>query len=582
MINGVLKNTARLAQFTISIFRGIDNARTADLNAKTKDAQTVKNRTQRYIRIAGPMGKAFDLEGHQAKFKEQFKGWKGGDVQGLMIDILSPFLVHQQPYEIRLEALEAVSLICQAWPHMFVRQPVIAAFERAFKDKDAKMEQTILNGILAFYETEEARSKSGSDIPVGDGTATGAERLGKSLGVAAHDSAATSLAERFLGDALRISRASLDHLALTATRVIASINRQGLVHPKQCGSALVVLETSPNPFIALEALEQHKDLHMKHESMLGKEYVQAIGQAFAYQRDTIQDVSGVASDGSPKLKSFFGVLKAGSVASRKKFYTDIVKKLDFNPHKSMDKLESQLPYSRFVIENLALVEPSRLDEALHLYAALEKMFIDTGNALSQLLEPVLEAVVQRPEDGQNYLTNPSFNGSSTLSQLTVAAIILKMVSEARSYLRKTWSLPTAGASKAKLISKDAAGKAPSRSASASPDVFLRRIAETCISLHDSIGMISQCRAFTDALSIDNEYKVESDDSGSLTAGEDPDISIAYTDGSPNRKKRKSSASVTPGGRQEKKQRPSLLKRKSSKTTTYAVTDDEDGGEDDWN
>ena len=49
--------------------------------------------------------------------------------------------------------------------------------------------------------------------------------------------------------------------ALTAIEVIASINRQGLVHPKEPGLALVALETSRNPVIAEVAFQKQYLLH---------------------------------------------------------------------------------------------------------------------------------------------------------------------------------------------------------------------------------------------------------------------------------------------------------------------------------
>lgn len=595
IMNGVLNDTARLATLTRSIVSGILNATGKSLG--DEDKTDLRNKTQRYIMIAGPVGKFWDLTGQEELFRKVFpKMKKDQRIPELMVDALIPFFDQRQPRPVRVQALESVGMICQSWPENFAKPQVVAAFEDVFKSKDVRMESSILEGILEFYKAEEVRSKSGADIAVGEGSATGAQRLGKSLTVSDHDGAATSLAQRFLAHILRICLASYDSSAWVAVQTIASINRQGLVHPKECAPALVAMETSPNQLIAKTAAAEHLDLHQKHESMLGKEYVHAIEAAFKYQRDTVKQESGVKDDATPKLKPFFEVLKTGTSATRKKLYTDITRRLDFNAARSMTGLEERIPYTSFVVENFALVDFTRTDDALHLHACLERIFIDTGNLLSQLLEPALETMQQSREatvDGE-----PSLSSAITpqlaiprdeFKSLTVGSIILSILWEARTYLKRTWALPSLG--KQKLMAKDAS-KAPVKSSVSAPEAFIAKLAQLReISLDDDFAMMTQCRNFLQALSTDNEHKVVVSDDDAGTPGADNDGAavgengIAVPGSGKGRKRRRVSMDRdSPTKAQRKRGRPlgSGNKKKAEKRRKSHASDDSDvSGDEDY-
>lgn len=523
IIDGVLKNTDRLVRLMISVLAGIYSSRDANL---VDDAQkAVLGRMKRYVMIAGYFGKACDFEDHAEAFKERFPWWKGSSVAGLVVDMLCPFTRQKHPAALREIVMDSMGMLCQAWPKQFLRADVSTAFELAFQDREERLEYIVLSGFKAFFAQEEERSGTGADIPVSEGVIHGSERLGKSLVGSENDGVCTAIAQRFLPYVLRIALATTDETALTATQVIASINRQGLVHPKECGSALVALETSPNTLIAGIAFQEHRSLHEKHETMFEKEYMKAVQQAFEYQRDVVRNLHGAtAQPFASKLRSLFEVLKYGKAIIRKKFLTNICSKINFellsvgtdgNP-------PEQLLFARFCLENLAFFDYTRLEEIQHLVSHLEKVVTGTGTSVAHAIET--EVFKIRLELGQSGQQPPNANpvivdarvggdrpiAPERLRQLTVASMILSMAWETRTFLRRLWNLQKQREARAKPSAKDTA-KAPTRAPGVTGDKYFATITEIMTALADPEAMQARCRAFAELLQVDHELRIADDD-----------------------------------------------------------------------
>jgi cohesin loading factor subunit SCC2 len=545
IIKGVLKDMSNLTKLMLSLLKQIDARK--DI---TQFAEDSAKKFKRYIDIAGPFGKACDFDEHASVFRKEFPNWKGSSVSGLIIDIICPFTKQKLPQAIRESALESIAMICQAWPQHYLRSDVGTAFELVFRNDNTRLQAIVLEGFRLFFVEEERRSESGAEIKVGGGAAQGQERLAKSFVANDNDGAVTTIAQRFLQHILRIALATTDDLALAATQVVASINRQGLVHPKECGPALVALETSTNKTIAAIAFEGHKALHQKHETMFEKEYMKAVNQAFEYQRDVIEEPRGITLQPYvPKLRPLFEVLKSGSSKVRKRFLTSICSRMDFELPKLEFKHEipSQVVFARFVVENLAFFDYGRIDELLHLISCLEKMVVaGTGTGIAHAIE--LEVLkVKLRSDG---LSQPRVDGIAEpngdfnmaaemdadativpallsapphqppqpedddlvdpirLRQLAVASMILTMVWETRTHLRTLWGLQKH--SKTKISPKDF-NKAPTRVPFVSGEKFVDKVTLIMQSLTDTEAQLSICKSFAELLAVDHELKVEDDD-----------------------------------------------------------------------
>lgn len=518
IIDSVLKNTERLAKLMISVVRALYGARLETFNDFS--SASIGSKIRRHVMIAGSFGKACNVESYVDSFRDQLPWWKGDTVSGLLVDVTSFYTEAKHPLTLQEVALQSVCDVCQSWPKNYAKKSVATKIESALQSNNKHLETVVLRAFQAFYIQEEERSILKAEATDEVVAASGAERLGKSMLSSDNDGAAASLAQQYLPIVLKLALSTVDERALIATEVVTSTNRQGLVHPRECGPALVALETSRDMKVAKAAFEEHRNLNSKHESILEKEYLKAIEQAFVYQRDTVKDSSGVEESLEPKLRFFFEVLNTGNASARKKILGNICKRLDFNPAKTSDtNLGESLSYSKFVCQNLALADYTRVDEILHVVSVLSSIFATTGDIISQQIEALL-ATNPAPQETEHALTQETAQqdvskaqriaNQAELRRLTTGSIILTLLWQTRSHLRSVWGLQSllsrgsTGGKTGKVQIKDA-NRAPARApnASAAAESYIKTT-EAIGALASEAQMLEQCRSFVDLHSTDTE------------------------------------------------------------------------------
>jgi cohesin loading factor subunit SCC2 len=511
IIDDVLKSPERLVKMVRSVIVGLHNL---DLKAIVPGSLAFA-KAKRLLMLTGAFGKACDFEAFRGTFQEQLPKSKSETVSGMMIDVVHPLASPDLDNSIRCEALEALCLISQSTPKNFLKASVTTSFSTAFHDNDPKLALAIVTGVRDFYMSEEERSKSrAADQAIGD--TSGTDRLAKSMILSDHDGAATSIAQQFLPHIIRLALSSVDELALVCAEVMASTDRQGLVHPKETGPALVALETSPNALIAQLAFSEHQALHSKHESVLEPEYVKAVERAFIYQKDIIKSVSGIDSNQQPKLRLFFEVLKSGSVGLRRKLLGKLCTRslLDVNKLESMEHTVSHLQSVCFTLQNLSTLEYSRIDEVTSMLSAIEKAFSTTGNVVSQRIEgssiTLSSTTADKADQAQSIstLVNPN-----QLRHLAACSTVLTLLWETRTFLRKAWGLQSLRLNgKAKAQAKDTS-KAPNKATNYPSLVkdHLAQLLNVMTSLNSPEAMTARCHSFVEMLAVDSELKVASDE-----------------------------------------------------------------------
>lgn len=605
-ITKALKVSGPLPKFIISLLKQLQSLKDADPARLAQDTKPIK-----YIDLAGPFGKLCDFDKDVNIFIESGFTWNNNSVSSLIVDHLYPFTHSKYPNPIRESALRSIGMICQAWPRHYLRNDVGVAFDLVFRNDSLNLQAVVLEGIIEFFRQEERRSETGAEIKVGDGAVHGQERLAKSFVASDNDGAVTTIAQKFLGHILRIALASTDKLALEATKIIASINRQGLVHPKESGPALVALETSTDPEIARIAYEAHQAIHSKHESMFEKEYMKAVNEAFVYQRDVINDPRGITIQPyTAKLRPLFEVLKLGSSKVRKRFLGNICARVKFELPKldATGESPNTVLFARFVMENLAFFDYARIDELLHLIKSLEDMVVTgVGASVAHAIETDILKVKLPPSEEYNSMMNgvqemqyfstipihENFSTTSTidssrLRQLTVASMILAMVWECRTHLRTVWGLQK---SKVKITAKDF-NKAPTRQPFASSERFVEKLAITAQALDSPESQLALVTSFAELIAVDAELKVnpDSEDDGGFadlatkaggyetpSEGEGGDGECVPGSGAKARKRK----GATQVGQTPKRQRKSLTPKRSrprkSRAGSSASVEDADGG-----
>jgi cohesin loading factor subunit SCC2 len=521
-INGVLRNTDRLVKLTISVLKPIQHYRNVDLADNSNSA--IVARAKSYIRIAGCVGRHCDLEKYEPHFKSAFPSWKGGSVAGLMVDTIVPFTLPKQPLELRVMALESVGSICQSWPAQFSRDEPRKILSMVFKEDNASLQNIVLKSFAEFFAMHEGKAEK-SVVPSAEkADQDNSTRLGGSLKASDNDGAAALIAQHFLQSMLRVAQSRQDAYALTAIELIASINRQGLVHPKECAGVLVSLETSTVPAIAKVAFDTHKMLHQQYESMFEREYMRAVQEAFYYQRDVVGDSSGaLARPYVAKLAPLFDIIKTSNSRYQKKFLSNLCSKVDFE----LKKLDStgdppeHLLLARFVAQNLAFFDYSQLAELVSAVGCMERIVSATGTVVAHSIETEIfpprmvaplgelssETVPQGPGNAEPL---PQVN-SSVLRQLTTAAASLSMLWEARTYLRRLYGIHAHVRDKEGKAAAKELNKSATKVQGVTGDKFWDAISRNMEALNSEEQMISKCREFATLLAIDDEFKVGEDE-----------------------------------------------------------------------
>lgn len=564
-----------------------------------------KKRIMSWMIILGTFGKVCDFDEDVDVFRsllskavqkvitlkkatpEQLKrltGWDKPSVAVLFLDTLLPFTKQTWDIGLREQALRSLGEVCQQKTKHFTRADIEKAFRLPFLNQDAVLIRVVLTQFRDFLATAERRSDTGAEIAVGEGAVHGAERLETSFIASDNDHATTHIARSFLSNIVDTALGKADDLAIFATEILVSISRQGLLHPKECGAALVALSTSPIPQIALKSSAEHHKIHLQHETMFEKEYVAAVTLAFQYQRDVFDDPHGakpVDNTFKPKMQLLFDAFKSGNRKTLKKFISNIFRQLNFELPKldSTGTIPEAALFARFSLENFAFFDYARVDEVIHTILTIESIVLkQTGPSVALAIETEMpdQQLEQPPPEllGETALSEPvpqhSTKATMTeerLRHLTVACMILHMMWETRTFLRRVYNL------QGKLAGKDMQKPALRMYFITGKDLW-ERFGSIMAALDSSEAMKKQCNDLAEIINVDREHAVEEEDGDAadqlaMTAAgyETPDEggeASAPTSGKGRKRKSTSMMGNTP---KKPRNRPSgsKAKKRSSRT-----------------
>ncbi|KAI9883581.1 MAG: U4/U6-U5 snRNP complex subunit dib1 [Watsoniomyces obsoletus] len=581
-INDVLNTIDRLSKVTISCIRAVWAARTADFSKPEQQRQTTT--IVRYMNIAGLFGKHCDFSSDLPRFQEGFPWWKGDFVPALLVDVFAPFTAPKQPSVIRTAALDGLGSVCQAWPRMYLKDQVVTALDIVFTEGNSELESLVLNSMKEYLATEEKRSEGALETSKKPKQDSGTGRLAGNVMANQNDGVATSLAQRYLKHIVRVALATQEGYALNATEVVASINRQGLVHPRESVAVLVALETSSNATISKIAFREHRFLHQKHETIVEKEYMKAVQQAFQYQRTVSGDVRGATTKPfTSKLHLLWEVIKTSKGKIRKKFLVNICAKMDVDLAKLDISDNPPLPFlfAMFVAENLAFFEYSTVDEVTSVIHTLERLVSTSGALVAHALEM---EVFQKPSAAEDPTSIHPVGvpaptqavDQSRMTQLATASAILSSAWDVRSFLCRLYGLNTSAKpeTKGKTAAKDI-NKAPTKQPGITGQGLWDTNTQKLASMADQDSMLAHCERFLNLMTVDEDFKIaaEKEDSpglGKRQGSVDDDSSAPPTPKSHSRPARKRKS-----GRSSTSQTPKKQRRASTPKFTATASEMDD-------
>ncbi|KAI4153626.1 MAG: hypothetical protein LQ340_002212 [Diploschistes diacapsis] len=587
-INGVLENVNRLVNLEVSVLNNLHQMETVRFEAPGGPKDPI-SKAQRFIYLAGTFGHHCDFQPELEHFRARLTWLHASTVPGKIVAALKPFFKDVQPLSLRTVAMEGMGMVCQAWPQNFSDQSNVDMFRKVLSHDHRDLQKIVLACFRNFFASQDPQflldERSEEKAVLVDG------KIGGSVIASEKDGAAALIAQGFSQDVIRISLGSQDDYALAATEVMASIVRQGLVHPKDCGPALVALTTSANPRIAAIALQQHQTLHLQHESMFEREYMRAIHLAYQYQKKVSEDTRGFARPTfRAKLHSMYEVIKTSKSKVQTKFLSNYCSKIDFDLAKLdvSEEVPAHLDYARFLIENLALFDYGRMEDLLHVISTSEKIVSNTGSAVAHGINTDVFKMIIDPETGVPLNASADQDkvnidvSPARLKLLTTASMVLSMLWQARTFIRRLYNINN------KENKKEGRGR-PSKDQTKIPPKNNLIGGEKIVDAIDNISnaldsreqSLRQCKEFAELMAIDLELKVADDGDeeeearlrtpsvdGEEESMADPNSAIKFG-------KRKSSVSLNGTPAKKKRGRPSLHgARKNSKKS---MNDDED----DW-
>ena len=595
-IHGILQGTERFVRFAFSVLKKGLEARNSPVN---DEKQMQKLRT--LLRLLGSVGKNWDLEDRFPIFKKAYPTTTETSVAGMFVDFVVPFTTAGQQLHLRAVALDSLGSICQSWPGQFNKPPVQQSLSQVFSENHADLQDIVLRIFSGFFGIREKSIDTiGSKKDQGETQDEDLGRLASSLKASQHDGAAALIGAHFIKPMLKVATSSLDSSALTAIRVIASISRQGLLHPKECAGAFVALGTSPNAEIAKVAVDTHRTVHQQHETMMEREYMRALQETFIYQKEIIGDINGAsARPYVPKLRNLFDIVKMSNARYVKKFLSGLIQKSSFDPAKmdSSGNPPNQVLFTRFIMHNLAFFEYARMEDLLHVIGHMEGVIGKLGVDIAQNIEAQILRTAMTLLPGQTEPVDP-FRGEDSRAQsepepvqvptpqdqrpvdlealrrLTTAAMLLSIIYETRSHLKRQYGIARAHLPNgAKKDTKEMA-KAPTKAHFVTGERYWEAVKAITGAMDSEDSMKARCQHFVTLMNIDEEVRVAGDDADDrLSFSESLDLEDSVMNTPSGRKsnprKRKSSVSLA-GTPKKKRGRP----RKSA--TAHSDDGDSDG------
>ena len=612
-IDEVLANSERLVRLVTSVLRPLIETRTplvAEI-AKAEDVERTRlssllERQKRYVRLIGSIGKEWKLEQHSPSIRQKLPSLQGNSISASIASAVVRLTGPEYTSELRIVALESLGSICQGAPELFKIDRIVRAFRDVFQASEShendKLQKIVLQAFAGMMGSREERKET-QDQQDSDADEPVIEIMGGDATTQEHDAAASHIAQRFWEDIVKAALGTDMEKALTATRVVASINRQGLVHPKQCVGPLIALETCSNRSISNMAYDSHKMMHQQHESTYERQYGDALKMTFQYVQ-AHGDPGGVARPSNiARLSRCFEVVNQSTSKHVKKFLGILVAATSLETAKISVSggIPEQLLFCRFVAQNLAFFDYTRLDELLHAILQIEVQFTKLGDDLAHSIEGPLQQSIngmqQRdfnsdamPVEGEEQKSAAPATevnmDPARLKQLATSATALTIMWETRSFLKRQYGIQQdvrVAISQAKQAK--ALDKPPQKLYAVTGDQYLSSTTSILSTFTSDAAMLDRCRSFVDLMNVDTEVRVAADEddlglaerySNSVDVDDEAARAMSAPIGSGRGRKRKYTTSL-PGSANntptKKRGRPSL---KHNRRSSMSSRGDPDG------
>ncbi|KAG0348789.1 Sister chromatid cohesion protein 2 [Podila humilis] len=450
----------------------------ADLDKLQTGASIQEKKTVRLMMLCGLLVRHFPfeqqiLESPEVAHLAELKSRMDPTVQDVAFKALSVFCEEKFPTILRLTGTKCLGYLFMSFPTLMDSDRSKEIMTAIFDGSDTQLKAELIhvyNNFLVKLQTAPAGSSEKSS--------------GYSLVAKAEDHIDAGIGSAIMQQYLeRIRECALEkdaNLQLSAMDVIGQVTNQALGHPGLCMPQIVALETSPDEVLSERAIRIHKDLHQKHPSLIYAKSMECVWTTYLYQK-RLRWGKRIPTEGFRWMPE---VMKAVALLGhmynllsdkrqiRNAFLANLVKLLDVDL--TIQEVEVDGDYSRFIAENLACLEYKTMEEILLVIFYLNRIIAGTGMTLMENISASssqgsvnnLKKKAKKPNKMKAVSTNSNdfdVSGEDTLDEepmlpsrvIAKASIPVETVIVLKTYLKRIYDIsegkcqqfqPTASAS----------------------------------------------------------------------------------------------------------------------------------------
>lgn len=340
----------------------------------------------RLLYLIGTFGEYCDFEHDRRMFLDAKLGLRSGEpISVFLLKYILKFCEFSINKPVRKVAIKNALNICISYPKLFFSTPVMALIDSSFKKKDVAIINIIVGSFLKFLENEEIKmiKKNGLEIK-----RSGSVKLdiaifhGYSLEYI-NDGICSTLVQKYLNDILKTCLDNDIDNSLNSINFLKMVVKFGFSNPKTCFPIIAALECSKLRYVKHLALELHKFLFDKFESLIESTYSEAIKTVVVYTSNIYNPYE--MEKCCFFLNSFYRIVKERKSTQRLEKFTNAILRAVGNVSMykfgKMDTADLKTVQNQiiFLAININEVEYSSNFEILTIINTIEKVILSEEN-----------------------------------------------------------------------------------------------------------------------------------------------------------------------------------------------------------
>ncbi|KAJ2557410.1 Sister chromatid cohesion protein 2 [Coemansia sp. RSA 1933] len=455
------------------------------LSGGKSDTMSPKN-TMRFIILAGLLFRHFDFEKHKDKQKEHFKELDQlatDTVPEFMNSLLLFYASESLPTCVQLAAVQMLGQLYIKRPQLALEPRSRGMMDGAYSGDSVGHKLQVTRNFIEFLRADAHRYSSKQAESKGKERKVDAKMLVGNTGDMGEAGVGASLMQTYLDRIIDVTFAEGSApLRAAGFEVISLVLEQGLAHPLKCVPSLIALCTSSDSHIRTRSLKLHQDLNFKYVSFIHSRDMDGVRKAYEYQlqvRGRPEDVVGYDAEADAKdvpgrpvafLQPLYTMIRSKRIR-RNELLTSLVSTGDYDSALSSAEQRhlADIPFVRFVAENIAALDYKYLDEVLHVVFQVSAVIAGTGLNLYHQFEAESrkEAGTGGGEGGAQ-----ERRGRKAQQLSTRASVCIWILYLLREFLKARYSITEARCSAYNPSDTSARDRAASWHASSSSDAYI--------------------------------------------------------------------------------------------------------------